>query len=444
MVESPSCDAYETPKISFLYLAHIGGNVVARKVNFAAMNLSSNNVTMPRRRFGRTELQIPVLSCGGMRYQQGWGDLEPEKIEKEKQANLEATIHRSLELGINHIETARGYGSSEMQLGYILPKLDRDKLIVQTKVGPNEDPQEFLKTFEKSMAYLGLEYVDLFAFHGLNTAALVDQVLKPGGCMEVARQLQKEGRLRHIGYSTHASNEVITKANATGEFDYVNLHYYFVNELNWGAIEEATKQDMGVFIISPTDKGGMLQSPPEKMTELCAPLTPIGFNDLWCLNKSQIHTLSIGAAKPSDFDEHVEALQFYNSIPETIAPIEAKLRAELEKTFGGDWVKNWSQALPEHYELPGDVNVREILRVFTYAKSLGLVEWAKGRYNLLGNAGHWFPGENLKVLDDSAKWAELEQKLAQSPFAGQIPAYLHEAHEMLKGEEKQRQSKSDS
>ena len=37
-------------------------------------------------------------------------------------ANLEATIRRAVDLGINHIETARGYGSSEMQLGRILQR----------------------------------------------------------------------------------------------------------------------------------------------------------------------------------------------------------------------------------------------------------------------------------------------------------------------------------
>ena len=58
------------------------------------------------------------------------------KFPRDNQANLEATIHRALELGINHIETARGYGTSEMQLGRVLPKLPRDKIIVQTKVAP--------------------------------------------------------------------------------------------------------------------------------------------------------------------------------------------------------------------------------------------------------------------------------------------------------------------
>ncbi len=89
---------------------------------------------MKYRRFGRTELNMPVISCGGMRYQHKWQDVSPSEIPRANQENLEACIHRALELGINHIETARGYGTSEMQLGEVLPKLPRDKMIVQTKV----------------------------------------------------------------------------------------------------------------------------------------------------------------------------------------------------------------------------------------------------------------------------------------------------------------------
>ena len=39
---------------------------------------------------------------------------------------------------MNHIETARGYGSSEYQLGFILPSFPRDEIMVQTKIGPKE------------------------------------------------------------------------------------------------------------------------------------------------------------------------------------------------------------------------------------------------------------------------------------------------------------------
>jgi predicted aldo/keto reductase-like oxidoreductase len=129
---------------------------------------------MKYRRFGRTELQMPVISCGGMRYQFKWQDVDPKDIPPDNQANLEATIRRALELGINHIETARGYGSSEMQLGRILPALPREKMIVQTKVSPKVTAGEFLQAFETSMRYLRLEYVDLLALHGINNRQILD------------------------------------------------------------------------------------------------------------------------------------------------------------------------------------------------------------------------------------------------------------------------------
>jgi predicted aldo/keto reductase-like oxidoreductase len=44
---------------------------------------------------------------------------------------------------------------------------------------------------------------------------------------------------------------------------------------NWSVIEAAKRQDMGVFIISPTDKGGQLFKPPKKLADACAPLSPM-------------------------------------------------------------------------------------------------------------------------------------------------------------------------
>jgi predicted aldo/keto reductase-like oxidoreductase len=72
---------------------------------------------MQYRRFGRTNLQMPVFSCGGMRYQFQWQDLPMSQIPDENQGNLEAIINKSLEVGINHIETARGYGTSDDAIG---------------------------------------------------------------------------------------------------------------------------------------------------------------------------------------------------------------------------------------------------------------------------------------------------------------------------------------
>ena len=379
---------------------------------------------------------MPVLTCGGMRYQHKWDDVPPEDIPKANQENLERTIHRALELGINHIETARGYGTSEMQLGWLLPKLPREKLIVQTKVAPAADPQEFLANFVKSMDYLQLDHVDLLSIHGINNRELLAQTLRPGGCLEIARQLQRDGRADHIGFSTHASVDIIQEVVNTGEFDYVNLHWYWVNDRNWPAVIDATRHDMGVFIISPNDKGGKLYEPPAKLASLCAPLSPMVFNDLHCLLRPQVHTLSIGAARPTDFDEHIKAVEMLDQAAILVPPIVQRLRAAMTEMLGASWLEQWENGIPEWEHVPGHINIWEIIRLWNYAKSLDMVEFGKMRYNLLGNADHWFPGRNAANLGEH----NLLPCLSQSPFRERIVQALAEAHHMLVGEEKKRLS----
>ncbi|WP_017306906.1 aldo/keto reductase [Spirulina subsalsa] len=393
---------------------------------------------MDYRRFGRTELKMPLFSCGGMRYQHQWQDLPWGKIPRESQHNLEATIRQALELGINHIETARGYGTSEMQLGRILPQFPREELIVQTKVVPKPDAQEFRRMFEQSLAFLQLDYVDLLGIHGINTPETAENTFKPNGCLAEARKLQAEGKVRYIGFSTHGPTNIIIQAINTGEFDYVNLHWYYIFQNNWPAIEAATRQDMGVFIISPSDKGGRLYEPPQKLVELCQPLSPMVFNDLFCLSHPQIHTLSVGATRPSDFDEHLKTLDHLERAKEVLSPILDRLEARAVEVLGADWYYSWQKGLPSWDKTPGEINIPAILWLRNLALAYDLVEYGKMRYNLLGNGSHWFPGNKAdRVLD-----YDLKACLSHSPHQEKIPFLLAQTDRLLGGQAVQRLSQS--
>jgi len=112
-------------------------------------------------------------------------------------------------------------------------------------------------------------------------------------------------------------------------------------------------------------------------SRLCEPLSPMAFNDLYCLARPQVHTLSIGAARPSDFDEHIGALEYYDEAEAVSGPIAARLRAEMDAVLGADWRENWTRGIPEYTETPGQINLLEILRLWAFAKGLDMVEFGK-------------------------------------------------------------------
>jgi uncharacterized protein len=393
---------------------------------------------MQYRRFGRTQLQMPVFSCGGMRYQYQWQDLPLSEIPDDNQQNLEATIRKSIALGINHIETARFYGSSEVQLGQILPKLNREECIFQTKVTPSPDPEVFRQNFNTSLSKLNLDYVDLLGIHGINNQELYDQVLRPGGCWDVAKELQAEGKVRFIGFSTHGATDIIIKTIASDKFDYVNLHWYYINQINWEAILAAKKHDMGVFIISPTNKGGLLNKPSAKLVELCEPLSPIVFNNLFCLSHPEVHTLSLGAANPTDFDEHLKTLELLDRAEEILPPILDRLARAAEDQLGQNWMETWDLGLPKIEDTPGNISIRTILWLRNLAIAYDLVEYGKMRYNLLHNGGHWFPGTKA----DRVAEYDLSTCLQNSPHRSTIPHLLVETDRLLGGEALKRLSQS--
>ncbi len=381
------------------------------------------------RRFGKTEINMPVFTCGGMRFHFSW--TRSDKPTKESEQRVESTILRALELGINHIETAHGYGTSEEEIGTVIKDLPRDSFILQTKASPRENSSDFIKKIEESIKVLNMDALDLFTIHGINNEELLRHSLRKGGCLDAALKLKEEGVIRHIGFSSHGSTDIIIKAIQSDGFEYINLHWYYIFQDNWSAIVEANKRDMGVLIISPNDKGGKLYAPSEKLKQLTSPLSPMVFNELFCLSRKEIHTLSIGAGKPEDYDEHLKTLAFYEQRNELLSPIEERLDMEFKKSLGDKWASTWKEGLPQWNETPGNLNIPVILFLWNLAKAFDMVEYGKMRYNLMGNGDHWFPGNKPESLDQY----DFSECLKNSPHARDIPAILKEAHALLSGRE---------
>ncbi len=354
---------------------------------------------MQYRRFGRTNLKMPILSLGGMRFQKSWDQLDFSEISYEEQNKVENILNLANKYGLSHVETAKYYGTSEVQLGMGFKNTKKIPKIIQTKIPPNSDPKVFERDVMTSFEKLKVKKIDLLAIHGINTDEHLHQSIKEGGCIEILRNFQKENLIGSVGFSTHGKSSLIEKAISTNLFDYVNLHWYFINQENTKVIDLAKKYDLGVFIISPTDKGGHLHTPSSKMLELCSPLHPIVFNDLFCLRNKSVHTLSVGISKEVDFDLHLEAVSLLSESDQYVPKIINRLRQESINTLGLEWCENWNINLPSWEHTPGNINIPILLWLSNLIEWLELEGFARARYQLLGNGSHWFPGCNANLLD---------------------------------------------
>ena len=170
---------------------------------------------MQYRRFGRTNLDRHVLSLGGMRFQKSWDQLDFSEISYEEQNNVENILNLASQYGLSHVETAKYYGTSEMQLGMGCKNTKKIPTIIQTKIPPNSDPEIFENDIITSIEKLKVKKIDLLSIHGINTDEHLHQAVKDGGCVDILKNLQKENLIGSIGFSTHGKSSLIEKAILT-------------------------------------------------------------------------------------------------------------------------------------------------------------------------------------------------------------------------------------
>jgi predicted aldo/keto reductase-like oxidoreductase len=167
-------------------------------------------------------------------------------------------VHRALELGINFIDTAAGYGNSEERIGRALAALVgcRDQVVIATK-SACPDKASAMEELEHSLKRLRTDYIDLWQLHNVSSFEKYEQVLGPGGAMEAAQEALQVGKIGHIGISGH-NLDVALEAVKSGLFETIQFPFnYVTREPADELIPLAKEHDVGFIGMKPF-AGGML------------------------------------------------------------------------------------------------------------------------------------------------------------------------------------------
>lgn len=217
---------------------------------------------MRYRQLGRTGLSVSEVGYGAWGIGgAGWvGATEDESVR---------ALHRSIELGVNLIDTARGYGESERIVGGVVRDHPGEQIHVATKVPPKNrkwpapgglDPadtfpgEHIRASVEQSLSASGLEAFDIVQFHVWS-----DEWVGRGDWLETVAALKGEGKIRFFGVSINDYEpENVLALIESGHVDTVQVIYNIFHQAPRERLLPAcAEHDIGVIVRVALDEGGL-------------------------------------------------------------------------------------------------------------------------------------------------------------------------------------------
>lgn len=286
---------------------------------------------VPRRRWGRSAISIPVIPYGTQGFGDNFGAVSDDEATR--------LVRRAIELGVNHFDCARCYGDSVRKLAIALRGVPRDAYVVSGRLclhanrSPLQRPvepvaEDAVRDVEEQLELLGIGHFDAVLVHDPTDMA---PVLAKGGALEGLLSLKARGLVRNVGFGMrpHDSHR---QALATGEVD-VMLTFNDYNLLRQTAAEpggilgEAARRDVGVLngfsivrgILTGADvdeaarKGGWKHEDDiERAKQMRAWAVERGVSLLelalqFCLREGRIHGNPLGNQSLSDLERNVAA-----------------------------------------------------------------------------------------------------------------------------------------
>lgn len=294
------------------------------------------------RRLGKTELKVSLIGFGGIPIQ---------RVSMEESARV---IHRAEELGINFIDTARGYTVSEEYIGYAL-KGRRDKWHVATK-SMARTKESMIKDIDISLKNLKTDYIDLYQIHNIKEMDSYNLIVSENGALQALLQAKKEGKIGHIGITFH-SLDVLKHAIESGLFETVMYPFNIVENQAEDAFKRARELDLGVIAMKPM-AGGALKNGTLAMRFIAE-------------NKN-ITSLIPGMADLNEVEENVKAIENFSGLKEEEVKNCIKIRKELGESFCRRC--GYCAPCPNGIDIPFNFILR------AYYENYDLKDWAIDRY----------------------------------------------------------------